>query len=164
MRILPLLLSIFLLFAPLAVAQSTATVAESGTNATIGNVEAQLKGTLRTAFAKIEPWRVKQAAHFAALRDRKKAELGIDSAKDVYDALTPDDSKTPEAPAVPGSQQQEEDLADLQGQYRGVDLAGYGIYIYATALAAIFSSIALFYITGVLLALFVLRMIVRLFS
>jgi hypothetical protein len=160
MRALLSFLFIVLLLPAVATAQSTATVADTSTDATIGNVEAQLKGTLGTLFAKIEPWRVKQAAHFTALRDRKKAELGIDSAKDVYDALTPD---APEAPAAPGTPQEEQDLADLQNDYQGIDLAGYGIYIYAMALATIFSSVALFYITGILLALFVLRMIIRLF-
>ncbi len=149
-----------ILFIPMTLsAQTTATVTETET-APINNVETQLKGILATAFAKIEPWRKKQAEYFSTLRDKKKEELGINSAKDVYDALTPE---APEAPATPGSTQQEEDLGDLSDQYKGADLVGYGVFLYATALATIFSSIALFYISAILLTLFVLRFILRLF-
>lgn len=126
-----------------------------------GSVESQLKGVAADAFKTIEPWRKKQAAYFTELRDRKRQELGVENTKDIYDALTP---SVPEAPAVPGSQQEEQDLADLSGQYAGVDLLGYGILLYATAFAAIFSSMVLFYVTAVLLALLVLRFILRLFS
>ncbi len=159
MRIIFLSFFLLIMFMPSHTMGQTATTAEAEA-APIKNVETQLRGILATAFAKIEPWRQKQAKYFTELRDKKKEELGINSAKDVYDALTPE---APEAPATPGSTQQEEDLSDLSTQYDGVDFLGYGVYLYATAFATIFSSIALFYIAAVLLALMVLRFLLRLF-
>ncbi len=130
----------------------TATLGEAETGLTGTNVENKLKGILGSVFGSIDPWRAKQATYFATLRDKKKVELGIKTAKDVYDALKP-------APAAPG---QEQTLSDLPPGAT-VNLGSYVVLIYATAFASIFSSIALFYITLILLVLFLIRFIIRIF-
>lgn len=119
----------------------------------------RLRSIMSTIFAFVEPWRRSQAQYFETLRDTKKAILGIDSTKDAIDALNP---ITPEAPAVPGTDTKtEKGLEDIAPRYQGIPVGDYIVFLYATALATIFGSIALFYIVAILLALFVVRLIVR---
>ena len=113
-----------------------------------------------TVFSVVEPWRKKQAEHFTTLRDEKKALLGIGSAKEAIDVLNP---IPPQAPAVPGTDTstKETGLEDIAPRYQGIDIGGYIVFLYATAFATIFASVTLFYIVAILLALFVLKLIIR---
>jgi hypothetical protein len=111
-----------------------------------------------TVFSTIEPWRIKQADYFIALRDTTKKELGVDESSDVLSQLTLQ-NKNPEVPALPG----EERPAQTATQ-RAFPIGKYGTLIYASALASIFASVALFYITVALLLILILRFFFRLFS
>ncbi len=123
------------------------------------SVETTLRGILGNVFSIIDPWRQKQAQHFTTLRDAAREKVGVKSIKEAYDTFAP---LPPEVPAAPGDTK-EDTVADLALGYEAIPIGAYITLIYATALATIFSSIALFYITLTLLSLLVLRFIIRIF-
>lgn len=135
----------------------TATIGAENSPLISDELQGDIKEWVTSIVAKFEPWRKKQAQYFVALRDRKKDELGINSVKDITDRF---EQKDAEAPATPG---EEPTLADLTTSDSDIPLASYAVLIYATSLAAMFSSFALFYITVVLLAILVLRFFFSLF-
>jgi len=112
-----------------------------------------LKKWFAVAFSSLDPWRVKQAEKYTTLRDKKKEELGVGQMKDIYANLVEDnDVSTGES----SSQEQKPTATEKFG--------GHAILVVATMLAALFTSVALFYIALILLALFVLRFLFRIVS
>lgn len=122
-------------------------------------VEGKLKGIFLSVFSKIDPWREKQSIYFTKLRDVTRERLGLKTIVDAYKTLAP---QVPGSTAVSG-ENKEKTIGNVSVGYDQVPLGLYFTLIYATALASIFSSIALFYILSVLLLLFVLRFIIRIF-
>ena len=109
-----------------------------------------LKGWWRILLQQIENFRAKQALHFAALRDEAKKETGITVRQGIGEMLAPDVPAAPETPAEPTPAKEFEFMPYVK-------------LIYATFLAALFSNIAIFYISLVLAVLLAIRFIIRLF-
>jgi hypothetical protein len=124
----------------------------------IGSLGIGAKTWAGTVLAIIEPWRIKQADHFIALRDKTKRELGVDVASDVMSKFTLQ-NKNPEVPALPGEERPTQTATE-----RAFPIGKYATLLYASALASIFASATLFYISVVLLAILVLRFFIRLFT
>lgn len=104
----------------------------------------------------IEPWRTAQATRYVALRDATKHELNVNNASDIAGQFN-----APDAPGVPGGTQPNDAKTPSQ---RAFPIASYWTLLYASALAAIFASAALFYITIGLIILLLLRLFIRLFT
>jgi hypothetical protein len=135
----------------------TVTVGAKPSTFSIGNLGISAKSWVGTIFQTIDPWRIKQALKYEILRDQKRKELGISTMQDLTDQLTP---KAPEAPALPGDDAQR--LGDLSNK-AVFPIGTYATLFYASALAGLFGSIALFYICLVVLLLMLLRFFFRLF-
>lgn len=100
-------------------------------------------------FAIIEKFRVAQATQYKALLLQSKIKAGQSGVDDIGKVLVPD------APGVPG------EVTNPKDKYP--DFAAYGKLIYAMALSSFFEKKLLFYISVGLLALVVVRFIVRRF-
>lgn len=114
--------------------------------------EVTLKRWAGSVLDTIEPFRIKQAKRYKAVRDRAKAALGLTTSEV---SVAPND--TPEAPAVPQTDQTtpEGSLSAM----RELNIESYGTYLYGTVLSSFFSNIAVFYISIVIIFLLILRFI-----
>lgn len=132
----------------------TVTIEENNTKGSLALPSQQaIKKWFGSIFATIEPFRIKQSDHYTELRNNTRDKLGLGS----KNGMLPDLSE-PETPAVPGDD--EESLrAGSVTTARQLNIGNYLTYLYASALAALFTNIAVFYITLILVILLVLRFI-----
>ncbi len=117
-------------------------------------VEAKLTALIAFVFNDIEPWRLRQAQHFAELREEKRFELGISTARDTYSGYI---TTTPEAPALPGGQ---DTTSYIPAEKQKLNVTGYATLLYATSLAKLFSSMILFYVVILLVLILIIRWII----
>lgn len=106
---------------------------------------AQLSAWFGPLLAKIEAFRVKEAAYFTDLRDKSKAAAGLAIGTTIGTALT---SQTPASDAT-------NQIFSHPGDYFN--------YFYASAMVPVFSNQIIFYIVLLLAVLLVIRFIVNLF-
>jgi hypothetical protein len=114
-----------------------------------GNV----KGRIGVWLAAIEVFRLKQAEHYAqVLKESKQTVNGV-AKKDIVNLLTPDDSNAPtpttEGQLSAGSVKETESHA-----------GAYASMVFATAANSFFAHKALFYISLIIVGLFIVRFIV----
>ncbi len=123
-------------------------------------IPAALRGGVESFFSgmidRLEPWRKKQAEYFVALRDQKKDELGVNTIKDLAD-------KIEQPPAEAPAQEESGDSGAPAPKQADLPIGAYLVLLYASALATIFSSATLFYVTAILLAIMVLRFFFSIF-
>lgn len=133
--------------------------ATASTSIDVSSIEETGKTWFSTTKESIEIFRVKQAEHFTTLRDVKKVKLGIKVSDDVLKKISENFAPPPTPTPIPGTEQDD-------GLYikEADNPADYGALILAIALASFFSSILMFYGVSVLLALFVLRFIFKMFT
>lgn len=128
-------------------------------------IVARVQSWISTTFATVEPFRIRQAAHFSAMADTVRARIGIAVSEQVGDAvqqkvskaLAPDNTKAPAKTAEPE--------ADKTAKKQGVDNPlDYGVLVGAMAMAAFFGNMIGFYVGILLLGLFIIRMAIGLIS
>ncbi len=105
-----------------------------------------VKRWLAEAFATTEAFRLKQAEHFTALREQKKAELKIDEVPELGEEADIGVGGTEPAPRPQKS-----------GFQNPLE---YGTYILSISLATLFTNQVIFYISSALLAVIALRFLV----
>lgn len=115
------------------------------------DTERTLRKALGGIFSRIEPFRIKQAVYFVNLRNEMREKVGINKEYDVED-IVPDYSE----PA--GTPEPQTSFSELQA-VKTVHFGAYFTLIYATAFAALFSNVAVFYVALLLIILIVLRYI-----
>ncbi len=133
---------------------STEVVPSSG----LDNFESKAKGYFATTKDTIEVFRVKQADHFATLRDQTKIKLGIKVSDDVFERLAPMFTPPPAPSGIPGTA--ENDGIEPKKIDNPMD---YATLIFATSMASLFGNTLIFYGVLFLLAFIFLRAIFKMF-
>jgi hypothetical protein len=169
-RIIVTLILILLIATP-AAAATTTTSAQTGTSVTTqaSDIASNAAETTKSWFAKLvatlEPWRIKQAAHFAAKRDEVKVRVGIEVSQKagelveekVRNAINPPDLPLAPDQTNPGAEAtQSDEEHPLDNPFDYVTL------FYSSTFAAMFGNKPVFYISLVLLALITVRFVIRL--
>lgn len=109
------------------------------------------KGFVGKFLARLEDFRVNQAKHYAGVLAKSKAIVNDVAPKDIADLLVPDDPNAP-TPTTEGE-------AFSVDQKTG-HTAAYANMVFATAAHSFFDHKAAFYITLVIITLFLLRFII----
>lgn len=136
---------------------TTETTTEVATpSSSLDKAETKLREILSPIYVSLEVFRKKEAEHFAIVRDKAKAKLGINLAEDAIERIKPFLAPPAAPSAIPGTNTGEElEIKKIDNP------KDYVILIFSTALASLFASAWMFYTAIVLIFFFLIRLIFR---